>query len=64
VAARADGVLICSGTQIVVAEGAVRVVAIAALDEPFIHAMMEWHIESRLYIRVALIAELGLVGLE
>ena len=39
---------------------AVHVVAIAALDQPFVHAMMEWHVELGFLLEMAPIAKLGL----
>ena len=40
--------------------GAVHVVAIAALDQPFIHAMMERHIELGFLLEMAGVTKLGL----
>jgi hypothetical protein len=60
----ADSVLIGGGLQVVVPEGSVRIVAIAAADRAFVHWMMERHIEGRFGIGVALEAELGLFGLQ
>jgi len=60
----ADHVLVGGGLQVVVLEGAVHVVAVAALDRAFVHRVMERHIEGRLRIGVALEAELGLFGLQ
>ena len=39
---------------------AVDVMAIAALDQPFIHAMMERHVELSFLLQMAPIAKLGL----
>ena len=39
---------------------AVRIVAIGALDQPFVHSMMERHFELGLLLKVAGVAELGL----
>ena len=39
---------------------AVHVVAIAALDQPFVHAMMERHVELRFLLEMAPVAKLGL----
>ena len=36
------------------------IVAIAALHKPFVHAMMEGHLELRLLLQVAGVAKLGL----
>jgi hypothetical protein len=38
----------------------VRVMAIAALDQPFVHAMMERHVELGLLLQVACVAKLRL----
>jgi len=64
VALGADLVLIGRGPQVIVPEGTVHVVAVAALDQPLIHPVMERHAERRLYVTVALIAERRLRGLE
>jgi len=60
----ADSVLIGGGLQVIVPEGSVRIVAIAAADRAFVYRMMEGHIEGRLGVGVALEAELGLFGLQ
>jgi hypothetical protein len=60
----ADRVLIGSGLQVVVPEGSMRIVAIAAADCAFVHRMVEGHIEGRLLIGMALEAELGLFSLQ
>ena len=64
VALGADRVLVGGGPDVVVAEGAVNVVAVAALDQALIHPVMEGHVERRLHIGVALEAELRLRGLQ
>ena len=64
VALGANRILIGGGLQIVVAEGAVNVMAIAALDQAFVHLVMERHVEVRLHVGVALEAEFGLTGLQ
>lgn len=38
----------------------VHVVAVAALDQPFVHAMMEWHVKLGFLLKMAGIAQLGL----
>ena len=57
VALGADGVLVGRGPHIVGAEGAVRVMTIAALDQAFLHLVVKRHIERRLSLGVALEAE-------
>jgi len=64
VALGANRVLIGGGLQIVVSEGPVNVVTVAALDQAFVHLVMEGHVEVRLDVGVALEAELGLTGLQ
>jgi hypothetical protein len=64
VALGADRILIGRGLQVVVPEGAVRIVAVAALHQAFIHLVVEGHIERRLHVGVALKAERGLRSLE
>jgi len=64
VALSADHVLIGSGLEIVVAEGAVWIVAIAAANRAFVHWMVEGHVECGFLIAVAREAELGLFGLQ
>ena len=53
----ADRILVSGGLQVVIPEGSVSVVAIAAFHCAFIHLVVEGHIERRLYIRVALEAK-------
>jgi hypothetical protein len=53
----ADRILICRGLQVIVAEGSMRVVTIAALHQTFIHLVVKRHIEKGLDIGVALEAE-------
>lgn len=60
VAFEADSVLGGGSPQLVRLHRAVHVVAIAALDQPFIHAMMERHIELRFLLEMAPIAKFGL----
>jgi hypothetical protein len=45
-------------------EGAVRIVTVAALQQPLIDAVMEWLCKGRLDVGMALIAEGGLLRLE
>ena len=44
----------------VVRDGAMRVMAIAALDQTLVHAMVKGHFELRLLLQVAPVAKLGL----
>ena len=64
VALRADLVLIGRRFDVVIAEGSVGIVAIAALHQAFIHPVMEGLREVRLHVGVALIAELGLIDFQ
>ena len=64
VALGADRILIGRGPDVVVPKGAVNIMAVAALDQAFVHLVVEGHIECRLHIGVALIAERGLGRLE
>ena len=41
-------------------EAAMRIVAIAALHEALVHSVLEWQIELRPHVRVALVTCLGL----
>ncbi len=60
VALKADGVLLRGGAHLVRFDGAVRVVAIRAVDKPFVHAMVKGHFKLRLLSLVASDAELRL----
>ena len=60
----ADRILIGGGLQVVVPECTVRVVTVAAFDQLFIHLVVKRHVELRLYVRVALEAELRLRRLQ
>ena len=60
VALGTDCVLVSGGTNVVVAEGAVDVMAVAALDEAFFYLVMERLREGRLDVGVAGEAELRL----
>jgi len=64
VALGADRILIGRGLQVVVSEGAVRIVAVRTFHEAFIHSVVEGHIERRLDVCVALEAKGRLFGLE
>lgn len=59
-ALEADGVLRRGSADLFGACGAVHVVAIAALHEAFIHAMVEGHFELSFLLEMAGVAELGL----
>ena len=60
VALEADGILRGGSPHLLGPHRAVHVVAIAALDQPLIHAMMEGHIELGLLLEMAAVAKLGL----
>ena len=64
VALGADRVLVGRGLEVVGLEGAVHVVAIAARHQAFLHFVVEWHIERRLSVGVALEAEPRLRSLQ
>ena len=64
VALGADRILIGRGLQVVVSEGAVRIVAVRASHEAFIHLVVEGHIEGRLDVCVTSEAKHRLFGLE
>ena len=64
VALGADRVLVGRGLQVVGLEGAVHVVAITARDQPFLHFVVERHIERWLSVGVALEAERRLRNLQ
>ena len=64
VALGADRILIGHGFQVVVSEGAVRIVAVRTLHETFVHPVVKGHIEGRLDVCVALEAKGRLFGLE
>src|SRR5665213_181035 len=57
VALGADGVLVFSGLLIVGQERPVYIVAVAALDQPFVDLVVDGHIELRLLVSMALVAE-------
>ena len=60
VALKADGVLLRGCAHLMRLDGAVRVVAIGAVDKPFVHAMVKGHFELGFLGLVASDAELGL----
>ena len=64
VALEANSVLCGIRTHLLRFHSAVDVVAIAALDQAFVHPMMEGHVELGLLLEVAPITELGLRLLE
>jgi hypothetical protein len=64
VALHADHALIGRGSKVIHTEGAVNVVTIAALDQPFIHLVMEWHRKRGLHICVAGVTKQGLGNLQ
>ena len=64
VALGANRILIRCGLEVVVPEGAVSIMAVAALDQTLIHLVVERHIECRLHVGVALEAERRLRSLE
>ena len=64
VAFGADQIRVISGAQVALLECAVHVVAICALDQAFVHLVMERHVECRFGVGMALEAESGLRGLE
>jgi len=50
----ADCVLIGGGFDVVVAEGSMRIMAVTALHQAFIHPVMKGHVELWLHVGVAL----------
>jgi hypothetical protein len=64
VALGANLILIGGRPEVVVPECAVWIMAVGAAHEPFIHLVMERHVEGRFYIGVALKAERGLRSFE
>lgn len=64
VALGADGILRRADSDEIRLKGAVRVVAISALDQAFVDPVMERLCKSRLYVGMALIAESWLAMLE
>lgn len=57
-ASEADSVLLRRRPYLLRLDGAVRVVAVDALDQPFIHAMMKRHVELWFLLEMARVAEL------
>ena len=64
VALGTDQIRVISGAQVALLECAMHVVAICALDQAFIHLVMERHVECRFGVGMALEAESGLRSLE
>jgi hypothetical protein len=60
VALGADQVHLQRGPEVLLAKRSVGIVAVRALHEPFLHLVMEGHVELRLGVGVALKAELRL----
>ena len=60
----ADRILIGRRLYVVVPKGAVYVMTVAALDQPFVHLVVERHIERRFCVAVALEAKRGLRSLQ
>ena len=60
VAFEADRILRGGSAHLLGTDGTVYVVAIAALDQPFVHAMMKGHLELSFLLKVASVAKLGL----
>src|SRR4051812_26673290 len=60
-ALEADLVLCGSGTQLCAQVSAVRIVAVVALHQAFVHAMMEGLAELRLHFQMAGVAKLRLL---
>jgi hypothetical protein len=54
----------CGRRQRILSQGAVRIVAVCALHHSLLNLVVEGHGELRLYVAVALKAELGLLHLE
>lgn len=52
-ACEADGILRCGCTHLLRLHRSVDIVAIAALDQAFVHAMVERHVELGLLLQVA-----------
>ena len=60
VARKAGGVLRRRGAHLFGCDGAVRIVAISALDQALVHAVVKRHRELRLLLQVTRIAKLRL----
>lgn len=59
-AGEANGVLSCRGPYLLGLDGSVRIMAIRALNQTLIHAMVKWHCELSLLLQMAGITEFGL----
>src|SRR3984957_19169725 len=59
-ACEADRILRGRGSHLLGPHCAVRIMAVSTLDEPFVHSMMERHVEFGLLRQVARITKLGL----
>ena len=64
VALGADGILIGRGLEVVVPEGAMRIVAVGALNQALVNLVVKGHIEGRFDIGMTLEAKGRLAGLE
>ena len=64
VALGADRILIRGALQVCAVEGSVRIVAIGAARNAFVHLVMERHRELRLLIGVTLVAQVWLGSLQ
>jgi len=60
VAFEADGIMARRGTNLLRSHRSVYVMAIAALNQSFVDAVVERHLELRLLLRMASVAQLGL----
>src|SRR5580700_7480467 len=60
VAREANCILRRGSTHLLRGYRSVRIVAVAALDQTFVHAVMKGHLELRLLLKMARIAKLGL----
>jgi len=60
VALEADRILRGRSPHLVGLYRSMYVVAIAALDQPFVYPMMKWHVELRFLLEMAPVAKLGL----
>src|SRR5271156_4949387 len=60
VARKTDRILRGGSAYLFRADRPMDVVAITALDQPFVHAMMEWHCKLRFLVEVARVAKLRL----
>src|SRR5579862_4699339 len=59
-ASEADRILGGRSPDLLRPDGSMRVVTVAALDQPFIHAVVKWHCELRLLLRVARVTKIRL----